>query len=174
MQGTLSLYEPRDTDTIVHPPIVMNAPPTLDQLQSLMNSTSIFIVFNFASMTSPDGKSVIPCVAFADGSQPPGSANTAATRLWQMALMRMPGGGAWGGILNPSISTIPTPGWSPYLTNNINGSAVVATGDDDFLAACRALFPPITAPIDSPPATRSALAASSGLEFNEIGVIVRR
>jgi hypothetical protein len=166
VQGTLNIYQARETDTFIAPPVAMNNPPTIDQLQSLMNTTSIFIVPNFATFGDSD---VVPCVVFGDGAQPPtGFPNPGATRLWQIALMRQQGGDALGGLLDMSISGDTTSGFAPYLINSLSGDAVIATGDDDFLAGCRNLFPPTAAP---PPTTVVPSSLGEKLEFNEIGVI---
>jgi hypothetical protein len=139
----------------------MTGPPTIAQLLDLMNTTSIFIVSDLTTITG-SGDSVVPCVAFADGTQPPtGSPNRGLAMLRQLSLMRG-GASALDGLYAPEQSS---PGPTAYLATSIYGNAVIATGDADFLTACQALFPPRSAP----PVTTTP--STTRLEFNEIGVI---
>jgi hypothetical protein len=136
MLGSLVTLAGRGNDTVIVSDIVLNVAPTLVQIQNLIGSTILVVVAGFTTWSQPSGMVVVPCVAFADGTQPPvnPTPNPGATRLWQLALMRA-GAPAGGGLINQGLPL-------PSLSNSLAGSVVIASGDHDFMTAAKNLLPP--------------------------------
>jgi len=146
MQGTLNLYLARETDTVVGESISMIVSPALSNITDLIGSSFVYVIDRFDTWCNPQGNIIVPCVAFADGTDPPnGPRNTGMLRLWQMALMRK-GATASSGLYNAALGAGNPQGFAPFLTANLFGNCVIAAGDDDFLEACISLLPPVAAP----------------------------
>ena len=120
--------------------------PSLNDVYTLLGSSQVQRVTGLTTWEQ-DGK-IVPAAACCcgDGETRGLALNQAGMNLWQVALMRA-GAPAGGGLYDTKTS--------PYYA--LYGNVVLGCGDEEFMAAIHALFPP------PPPMPQAA-----GL--NEIGV----